>query len=373
MTVLAGKKVTSSDVAKKAGVSQATVSMVLNKKYNVSFSKEVIRKVEEAAAELGYEVPKHRAKKEEKREKLLVVISPNLTNPYYVMLLQGIESRAAEQGFGIFVCNTQRDLGMEERYLKMMPQLNPQGIIYICNPSQCFMETVVDLAKRIPVVVVNNQDERLEVDAVELDNSKLGRLMARHLLELGHRHVAYIAPPLTARQKQRSRRVEGFLKEFQKAGLGENVVIKAADEQIDRDIPGIDSEYKIGYNLTRELLKEHQELTAIVGLNDMIAFGIMDALHDEKYKVPGDMSVMGCDNTLFSKVKKVSLTTIEHFVIYKGMDACDIIMKKIKSRTKHYTEIEPVSIYHVEYEPQIVVRGTTSYPRDEKRKINKNR
>ena len=337
--------------------------MVLNKKYNVSFSKEVIRKVEEAAAELGYEVPKHRAKKEEKREKLLVVISPNLTNPYYVMLLQGIESRAAEQGFGIFVCNTQRDLGMEERYLKMMPQLNPQGIIYICNPSQCFMETVVDLAKRIPVVVVNNQDERLEVDAVELDNSKLGRLMARHLLELGHRHVAYIAPPLTARQKQRSRRVEGFLKEFQKAGLGENVVIKAADEQIDRDIPGIDSEYKIGYNLTRELLKEHQELTAIVGLNDMIAFGIMDALHDEKYKVPGDMSVMGCDNTLFSKVKKVSLTTIEHFVIYKGMDACDIIMKKIKSRTKHYTEIEPVSIYHVEYEPQIVVRGTTSYPR----------
>ena len=359
---------TSSDVAKKAGVSQATVSMVLNKKYNVSFSKEVIRRVEEAAAELGYEVPKHRAKKEEKREKLLVVISPNLTNPYYVMLLQGIESRAAEQGFGIFVCNTQRDLGMEERYLKLMSQLNPQGIIYICNPSRCFMETVADLAKRIPVVVINNQDERLDVDAVELDNSKLGRLMARHLLELGHRHVAYIAPPLTARQKQRSRRVEGFLKEFQKAGLGENVVIKAADEQIDRDIPGIDSEYKIGYSLTRELLKEHQELTAIVGLNDMIAFGIMDALHDEKYKVPGDMSVMGCDNTLFSKVKKVSLTTIEHFVIYKGMDACDIIMKKIKSRTKHYTEIEPVSIYHVEYEPQIVVRGTTSYPRDEKKK-----
>ena len=57
------------------------------------------------------------------------------------------------------------------------------------------------------------------VDAVELDNSKLGRLMARHLLELGHRKVGYIAPPLTVRQKQRSKRVEGFLKEFQKAGL----------------------------------------------------------------------------------------------------------------------------------------------------------
>ena len=87
----------------------------------------------------------------------------------------------------------------------------------------------------------------------------------------------------------------------------------------------------------------------------------MDALQDMKYKVPGDVSVMGCDNTLFSKVKKVSLTTIEHFVVHKGMDACDIIMKKISSRDWKYTEFEPVSIYHVEYEPQIVVRGTTSY------------
>ena len=100
------KKVTSSDVAKRAGVSQATVSMVLNKKYNVSFSKEVIRRVEEAAQELGYELPKRRVKKENRREKLLVVFCPNLTNPYYVMLLQGIESRATEQGFGLFVCTT---------------------------------------------------------------------------------------------------------------------------------------------------------------------------------------------------------------------------------------------------------------------------
>ena len=128
------KKVTSSDVAKRAGVSQATVSMVLNKKYNVSFSKEVIRRVEEAAQELGYELPKRRVKKENRREKLLVVFCPNLTNPYYVMLLQGIESRATEQGFGLFVCNTQRSLELEERYLKMLPALNPQGVIYTCNP-----------------------------------------------------------------------------------------------------------------------------------------------------------------------------------------------------------------------------------------------
>ena len=358
---MAKKKVTSSDVAKRAGVSQATVSMVLNKKYNVSFSKEVIQKVEAAAGELGYELPKRRTQRGERREKLLVVISPNLTNPYYVMLLQGIESRATEQGFGIFVCNTQRDLKLEERYLKMISTLNAQGIIYMCNPGKCFLGQLKEMSERIPVVVINNQEKHLDVDAVELDNTKLGRLMGRHLLELGHQHVAYITPPLTARQKQRFRRVEGFLDEFRKAGYGDQVIVKEADEEFDRNVPGIDSEYRIGYDLTKELLRTEKDLTAIVGLNDMIAFGIMDALQDMKYKVPGDVSVMGCDNTLFSKVKKVSLTTIEHFVVHKGMDACDIIMKKISSRDWKYTEFEPVSIYHVEYEPQIVVRGTTSY------------
>ncbi len=357
------KKATSSDVAKRAGVSQATVSMVLNKKYNVSFSKDVIDRVESAARELGYELPKRRRKRECRREKLLVVFCPNLTNPYYVMLLQGIESRATEQGYGLFVCNTQRSLELEERYLKMLPSLNPQGVIYTCNPSRNFMSMLEQISRTIPIAVINNQNEKLDVDAVELDNSKLGRIMAKHLLELGHKKVAYICPPLTARQKQRSKRVEGFLAEFKEAGFDGNVIIKAANEAIDRDVPGIDSEYRIGYDLTKELMRERHDLTAIVGLNDMIAFGILDALYEERYKVPGDISVMGCDNTLFAKMRKVSLTTVEHFVIYKGRDACDIIMKKIKTKNQRYADMEPVSIYHVEYEPRIVARGTTGYPK----------
>lgn len=322
---------TSTDIAKAAGVSQSTVSMVLNKKYNVSFSKETVEKVEQAAKDLGYVPQKRKARKESKKEKLLVVFCSNLTNPYYVMLLQGIESRAKEQGFGLFVCNTQRDLRMEERYLKMMWELKPLGIIYTCNPSHCFMGLVEELSREIPVAIINNQNEKLNVDAVELDNSKLGRMMAKHLLELGHRKVAYIAPPLTTRQKQRSKRVEGFLKEFAEAGIKDQVIIKAAREELDLDVAHIDSEYKIGYELTRELLEETKDITAIVGLNDMIAFGILDALYEAKIKVPGDISVMGCDNTLFARMHKVELTTIEHFVIFKGRDACDIIMKKISS------------------------------------------
>ena len=89
---MAKKKATSMDVAREAGVSQATVSMILNKKYNVSFSKETIRQVTEAAEKLDYHLPKQRIRRSAKSRKLLVVFCPTLTNPYYVMLLQGIEA-----------------------------------------------------------------------------------------------------------------------------------------------------------------------------------------------------------------------------------------------------------------------------------------
>lgn len=160
--------------------------------------------------------------------------------------------------------------------------------------------------------------------------------------------------------------MEGFLKEYAKEGIKDQVIIKAANEEIDFNVANIDSEYKIGYELTKELLEEKADITAIVGLNDMIAFGIMDALHEAKLKVPGDVSVMGCDNTLFARLHKVSLTTIEHFVVFKGRDACDIIMKKIASHAFEYSELEPISTYHVEYEPKLIVRGTTSYAKRKK-------
>ena len=79
------KKVTSTDIAHAAGVSQSTVSMILNKKYDVSFAKDTVERVENAAKELGYVPPKRKTRKGTKREKLLVVFCPNLTNPYYVM------------------------------------------------------------------------------------------------------------------------------------------------------------------------------------------------------------------------------------------------------------------------------------------------
>lgn len=366
--IMGRKKVTSSDVAAASGVSQATVSMILNRRENVSFSRETVEKVEAAAKELGYQIPRRKMRRESNGNKLIVVFCPTLTNPYYVMLLHGIEEVAKEKNYGVFVCNTQRDLKIEENYLRMMKSVRPRGIIYTCNPSRNCKEKVEELAAEIPLVIINNREELLEIDAVELNNAKPGRLMARHLLELGHRHVAFVSPPLTSKQGQRLKRVEGFVREFEEAGYGDGVIVKSADEDLDEVIPSMDSEYKMGYYLTKELLREDKNLTAIVGMNDMIAFGIMDAVLESKLRIPADISVVGCDNTVYSSFRSISLTTIDHYVPLKGRDACDIILRKIQSLRESQDGNEPLSTYHVEYEPKLIVRRSTSYARTEKLK-----
>lgn len=356
------KKVTTTDIAREAGVSQATVSMILNKKYNVSFTRETVERVERAAEELGYKAPKRRMRRNTGR-KLIAAFCPTLTNPYYVMLLQGIEEIAKENGYTVFVCNTLRDLKMEERFLRLLPEIQPMGIIYTCNPSACFKEEILSLSETTPLVVIKNRDLDMEVDAVELNNAKPGRLMARHLLELGHRRVGFISPPLTRWQQQRLQRVEGFMEEFREAGLPDGVIVKAAAEEVDSKVPSMDSEYRIGFELTRKLLLEEPNLTAVAGLNDMIALGILDALSEAKIKVPSEMSVLGCDNILYGKLKDISLTTIEHFVQQKGRDASEIILKKIHSLDSREDEIIPTSIYHIEYEPKLIIRGSTAIAR----------
>ena len=222
------------------------------------------------------------------------------------------------------------------------------------------------MAREVPLVIISNKEKTTTVDAINQDNTMVGRLMARHLLDLGHRDVAFITPPLTRRQWQRSRRIDGFVKEFEREGLKGHVLIKAADESMDRTLPRMDSEYSMGYQLTMELLKEEKYFTAIAGQNDMMAIGAIDALEKSRIHVPKDVSVIGCDNIFYSGIRRLSLTTIDHFVALKGRDACDIIIRKITTNDQFYTGLQPTSLYNIEYTPKLIARKTTAYARIKK-------
>ena len=144
------------------------------------------------------------------------------------------------------------------------------------------------------------------------------------------------------------------------------MIIKAADETMDQKNPRTDSEYAMGYQLTMELLKEGKKFTAIAGQNDMMAIGAVDALREVRLHVPKDVSVIGCDNVFYSGIRRISLTTIDHFVALKGRDACDIIIRKFDTSDKFHEGIRPTSLYNIEYTPKVIVRKTTGYARTDK-------
>ena len=93
------------------------------------------------------------------------------------------------------------------------------------------------------------------------------------------------------------------------------------------------------------------------------------AQHEEsRIRVPKDVSVIGCDDIFYSGIRRLSLTTIDHFVALKGRDACDIIIRKIAINDQFYTGLQPTSIYNIEYTPKLIARKTTAYANTKKRK-----
>ena len=107
--------------------------------------------------------------------------------------------------------------------------------------------------------------------------------------------------------------------------------------------------------------------SSLAGQNDMMAIGALDALQEARLHVPRDVSVIGCDNIFYSGIRRIALTTIEHFVALKGRDACDIIIRKIGTKDSFFSDIQPTSLYNIEYSPRVIARKTTGYAKVEKK------
>lgn len=356
------KKVTTMDVAEQAGVSQSTVSMILGKSGRMNFAPETVDRVLHAAEQLGYVGKRSKAIAAD-QSKYIAVICPGVMSPYYTMLIEAVQETCAKAGYGIFTLTTLRLRSEEERMLGLLENMPVSGVIYTYfTPST---DITQHICARLPTVIIGDKDGTVEADAVELNSIKSGMVMAEHLLSLGHRRIAFISTPLNRRQLARCRRLEGMQLKFAEHGITDGIVIKTRQSAKVEEPINMFTEYSTGYDFTRELLQQREEITAIAGLNDMFALGAMDALLDEKLRVPQDYSVIGCDNTITSRLRRISLTTVEHYVTAKGRQAVELLLRKIDA--PNTGDGMPPSIMRVEYEPRIVVRDSTG-PCRQKRK-----
>lgn len=356
------KKVTSTDVAALAGVSQSTVSMILSKSDRMTFSQETVERVVDAAEKLGYTRKKTKQQLSD-QSKYIAVICPGMMNPYYTMLIEAVQETCAKAGYGIFTISTLRLRSEEERMLGLLAHTPVSGVIYTYfTPSTDIAQQICTL---LPTVIIGDKDSTIEADAVELNSIKSGAIMAEHLLGLGHRRIAFISTPLGSKQLARCRRLQGMQMKFKEHGITDGIVVKTRENVKVEEPINMFTEYSAGYDMTRELLQQNEEVTAIAGLNDMFAFGIMDALLDEKLRIPQDYSVIGCDNTVTSRLRRISLTTVEHYVTTKGRQAVELLLRKITAPDSG--DGMPPSIMRVEYEPRIVARDSTGICRSKRR------
>lgn len=347
------KKPTTIDIARLAGVSQSTVSMILTGRSDVSFSKATIDKVFDAAKQLNY-TTKRKQKSTFSRAagKLIAVIAPTLDNPYYSTLIQSLENEAVGRGYRVFVCNTYRDAEIENSYLELMQDCAFGGVVFAFMPHH--KEKVKALSLSIPTVIVSDKNELIDVNTVELNSAAAGELVAEHLLSLGHKKVAFISTPLrVSNNTQRIRRLEGLQRRLEAGGA--ELSVRESPVDYSRSQCQQNFEYSVGYEFAREI-SETKSPTAYIGVNDMVAYGIVDALESCGQQIPEDCSVCGFDNIFPSKFGRIALTTVDSFLEAKGRDAFELLSRNMLANSNVDS---PQGIIKIEYKPQLIVRGTT--------------
>jgi DNA-binding LacI/PurR family transcriptional regulator len=328
-----GRTVKLADVARAAGVSQGTVSNVFNRPDLVS---EALReRVEEAARNLGYRGPDPRGRllRAGRVNAIGVVASVPLaeffTDPYLRSFLSGISRACQSRGAGLSLVSALDD---EVAAWNIRTAL-VDGFILSCIAEG---SRLVELARRrgLPFVAVDFPT-RPDVDIVKIDDFAGARLGARHLIGLGHRHIAVITYPteiddyvgyIDDRRAARSRyevsrrRLSSYREAFVEAGLEDQPMFETLADAETVDIA-------VG-----RILADHPETTAFLCASDLVAIHVCECLEKRGAVIPRDFSVVGFDGTEEAANLCVPLTTVRQPTVEKGIAAVDLILGRDATR-----------------------------------------
>jgi LacI family transcriptional regulator len=301
-------------IAKSLGVSVQTVSAVVNGKPGIS--RRTQERVREAVISLDYHPNVQARTLRGVKSKTIGVIIPSITNPYFPEFVKGAEDAARALGYSMFLCNTDSELQHLLEYFALIRTNKVSGLICSVGITGEWLDDgeVVRWLRQfaedgVSVVLNGRASEDLPVKSVLVKTDEAIREAVRHLLTLGHRRVAMIAPP--AGLSVAAERVDAFRTAFAEFGH------PLPDEMI---VPG-DFDIAVGAAATRDLMGRDERPTAIIAANDLAAFGAISALTAMGLSVPDDISVLGFDDIAFAKVFQPALSTILQPVYELGREA----------------------------------------------------
>lgn len=300
-----------SDVAARAGVSPATVSRHM--------SGSTVRgadRIAAAIAELDYRPSSLARGLRSGRQGCIGIIVPDIANPLFSALVNGVESGLAAVDMRVLLANSNEDPAREAEVVADLADRTDGLILF--PPNEADDVLVRTRARRGPVVFVDRLAAGPEVDTVVVDNVGGGRMAAEHLLALGHRRVGVISGPLSSTPGRE--RHEGFLEALRRAG------VPVDPEHV------VASDFKVegGYTAMSRLLSTSRPPTAVFSGNNLMTIGAMRSLTDHHVPVPDQMSLLGFDDLELADLLCPPLTVIDRPTFELGSKAAEVLVRRIR-------------------------------------------
>jgi DNA-binding LacI/PurR family transcriptional regulator len=325
------------DIAAQAGVSEATVSRVLNSRPGVA--DDTRQAVLTALDVLGYERP---ARLRRRSAGLVGLMVPELGNPIFPAFAQIIERTLAQHGYTPVLCTNHPGSATEDDYIELLLERGVSGIIFVSgqhSDSEADLSRYLRLVQRgLPVVFVNGWAEGVDAPFVSSDETVAVEMAIGHLAQLRHRRIGLAVGP--ERYVPTARKIAGF-----RNGLAEHLGIEDAEEWIERSLFSVEG----GQAAAGTLID--RGATAIVCGSDLMALGAIRAARERGLAVPGRVSVVGYDDSPLVAFTDPPLTTVRQAVGPMGAAAVRALLDEIDGGRAPRTELI--------FRPELVVRGST--------------
>ncbi|TCJ03361.1 LacI family DNA-binding transcriptional regulator [Cytobacillus praedii] len=321
-------------VAEKAGVSVATVSRVLN--HAASVSTKTRLKVEDAIKELNYEPSMLGRNLRNSESRLLLVLLPSISNPFYTEIINGIQNTAIANSYNILLCETDSNPQRENIYFNMIKNKLADGVISM-DPT-VNRQKLTELAESHPVILCSEYDEGGSIPFVTIDSELAAYQAVKHLIRLGNKKIALINSDekfLYARQRRSG--YERALREF-------DLPIREEWIYHTRDL-----EFQNGVQAMRMLLELEEKPTAVFAVSDTLAIGALKGINGSGLHVPNDLAIIGFDNISFSNMTNPTLTTVSQPMYKMGVTAANLLIMSIKGE-----QVESVVLDH-----DLIIREST--------------
>ena len=335
------------DVARVAGVSKSTVSNVLRE--SVDVAPETRKRVLDTIAEVGYRPNALARNLVQRRATTAGIVVGDLANPFYSELAKLAEQRLAKVGLATMICNTDGEPASEQEKLEMLLEHRVAGSLMLQFTGE--RTTLAELRAANVAVVIASQWEA-DVDCVDIDERKGADLAVSHLLELGHRRIAYLSSDLVEQQSETAR-LAGYTLALRRVGARDDprLVMRLGH-------PAYLRSDEVLRAAVRSLVDLNDPPTALFASNDLLAVDLVETVEELGLSVPRDVSVVGFDDILVAGLARISLTTVVQPRHELARIAVDLLLRRIADG------VGPRPRRHI-LDPSLVVRSSTAPPRSD--------